>query len=196
MEQRVSSLRPRNQPHSQPTDLDRAVLRLQAEALRLTQRLRANPDDAEAYYLRGIVYGQLVEPLKAIDDFDAALRLGHETADTYYNRGMALVHTQQHYLAVEDFTDAIRLQPGHADAWNNRAAAYWDLAQPELTLRDADEAARLDPNRASPHTLRALALTQLGQTAEANAAAGRATALGFDANALEYLIRQAQQRAG
>ena len=42
---------------------------------------------AYAYYNRGIAYGKLGDPGRAIEDYDQALRINPRYAIAYYNRG-------------------------------------------------------------------------------------------------------------
>ena len=55
----------------------------------LTAVIKENPTDADAYYRRGVVYGQLVEPLLAIRDLDQVVRLDPNNAEAYYQ---SLIH--------------------------------------------------------------------------------------------------------
>ena len=103
--------------NAQPNDSSFSEIdSLQRAARELTVIIGENPTDADAYYQRGVVYGQLVEPLAAIRDFDQVVRLDPDNAEAYYNRGLAYVHLKEQMPAVEDFTHAIRLNPNHADA--------------------------------------------------------------------------------
>ena len=117
---------------------------LQRSVSELTAVIEDNPSDSEAFYQRGVVYGQLVEPVAAIRDFDQVVRLDPTNAEAHYNRGLAYVHLKEQMPAVEDFTQAIRLNPNHADAYNNRAAAFWELGQPKRALEDVAKTLELN----------------------------------------------------
>ena len=157
----------------------------------LTAVIEANPADSEAYYRRGVVYGQLVEPLLAIRDFDQVVRLDPNNAEAYYNRGLAYVHLKEQMPAVEDFTHAIRLNPDHLDAYNNRAAALCDLGQPRLALEDVGKALELNSQWPSAYAIAAIAHSYLGEEDAAEEAARNASALGFDGSMLRHFMRQA-----
>ena len=107
---------------------------------------------------------------------------------------MAHTHLQQPLLGIDDYTEAVRLDPAHTHAFNNRAASYIELRQPEMALADTEQAIRLDGQLSSAFALRAIALTFLWREADAELDAGRATTMGFDGRALDYLILRAKQR--
>ena len=93
------------------------IARLQQALEELTAAIETNPSDAEAYYRRGVAYGQLVEPLAAIRDFNQVIRFDPGNSEAYYNRGLSYIHLREHLAAVEDFTETIRLTPSHVDAY-------------------------------------------------------------------------------
>ena len=160
----------------------------------LTAAIEANPTDADAYYRRGVVYGQLVEPILAIRDFDQVVRLDPDNSEAYYNRGLAYVHLKEQMPAVEDFTHAIRLNPDHLDAYNNRAAALCDLGQPRRALEDVARALELNSQWPSAYAIAAIAHSYLGEEDAAEEAAQNASALGFDGSMLRHFMRQASRQ--
>lgn len=51
--------------------------------------IEINPDMAEAYYSRGLLYGKEFHKYKkAINDFSKAIKLKPDYAEAYYNRGV------------------------------------------------------------------------------------------------------------
>ncbi len=54
-----------------------------------TKAIKLNPQDAAAYYNRGIAYDDLGEYQKAIDDYTKAIELAPQDASAYYYRGIA-----------------------------------------------------------------------------------------------------------
>ena len=191
----TSLLQPSLMQNAQPND--NSILEidsLQQSARELTAIIGENPTDADAYYQRGVVYGQLVEPLAAIRDFDQVVRLDPNNAEAYYNRGLAYVHLKEQMPAVEDFTHAIRLNPNHADAYNNRAAAFWELGQPKRALEDVEKTLELYDQSPSAYAIGALANAYLGNEDAAEEAAQQAAALGFDGSLLRHFMRQARRQ--
>ena len=72
---------------NEPSD-DQAEVMAGLEALveQLGRSIEADPDNADAYHHRGVAFGQMVEPLEAIRDFNQVIRLRPDSAEAYYNR--------------------------------------------------------------------------------------------------------------
>ena len=47
--------------------------------------LRINPDDAEAHFNLGVIYGQQGRTDEAIREYQAALRINPDDAEAHYN---------------------------------------------------------------------------------------------------------------
>lgn len=180
-------------PESETND-STDIHRLQKELDALTIDIQNNPNDPNYYYRRGVVNGQLIEPLAAIRDFTEVIRLDPGNAEAYYNRGLAHIHLKEHLPAVEDFTEAIKLDPNHLDAYNNRAASLCDLGRPRDALLDVEKVIEIDDTVASAYAIKALANTYLGDDIVAKEAVDRASKLGFEGPLLRHFVRQAQRQ--
>lgn len=172
---------------------DKELKNVQIRIDTLSKTISDNPEEWENYYERGVLYGQIVETEKAIEDFTKVIQLNPENAEAYYNRGMAQTHLHEVLASIDDYTSTIQLNNSHIDAYNNRAAAYLDLRQGQLALEDINSAMEIDNYRSTLHALKSLALTFLGKDLEATDSSVKAIKLGFDSPTLEYLIRKAQQ---
>ena len=60
------------------------------------------PDLAEAYYIRGTVYGAKSEYEKAVADFDQAVLLKPDYAEAYYGRAIAYSSQKEYDKAAKD----------------------------------------------------------------------------------------------
>jgi tetratricopeptide (TPR) repeat protein len=118
--------------------------RAQAVAL-ITELIRRNPSDAEAYMNRGSVLTSLGEVDLGIGDFTTAIRLDPKLAAAWYNRGTSLTHVSRYDSAIADFTEAIRLQPEFALAYCNRGLAETELGRYDEALADYTQAIEQDP---------------------------------------------------
>ena len=118
--------------------------RAQAVAL-LTELIRRNPRDAEAYMNRGSAQTSLGEVELGISDFTTAIRLDPKLAAAWYNRGTSLTHVSRYDSAIADFTQAIRLQPDFALAYCNRGLAEIELGRYDEALADYTQAIEQDP---------------------------------------------------
>jgi tetratricopeptide (TPR) repeat protein len=108
-----------------------------------------DPNDADAYYNRGLSYRDMRQYRRAIEDFDKAVELDPNfAADVYRNRGFSYSGLGQHERAIEDFDKVVELAPNNARAYNNRGFSYSELGQHERAIEDYDTAIELDPNEA------------------------------------------------
>ena len=98
------------------------VTELQAQVDEYTQTIEANPDDAEAYFNRGVVYYQQERYEQAIADFDKAIELEPNYAEAYYNRGWVYLLQNDFQHGIDDETSAIEL--GSVQAYLLRGTAY------------------------------------------------------------------------
>lgn len=107
-----------------------------------------NPNDAEAYFIRGRTYGNARRYTQALADYDAALRLAPDDSETYYRRGHLFEDAlREHDKAVADYTATIRLDPGNPAAYEMRAVAYSNLGRKAEAAADRETGKRL---KASP----------------------------------------------
>lgn len=129
----------------------------------MTNSIRLNPDDADAYNIRGAVYNDLGQYQYAIEDFNQAIHLKPGYHSAYGRRGTAYARLGQYQRAIEDYNESIRLQPDYADAYNNRGIAYVDLDQYQRAIEDYNEAIRLKPDFTKAYNNRGNAYHKLGQ---------------------------------
>ena len=73
--------------------------------------IELNPDDAEAYYNRGVAYGVKGEVYHAIVDFTKVIELNPDDAEAYYNRGVVYHAKGDYDRAIADYNMAIKLKP-------------------------------------------------------------------------------------
>jgi tetratricopeptide (TPR) repeat protein len=71
--------------------------------------LELNPNDASAYYNRGLAYSNLGNYKLAILNYDRAIELNPKDADAYYNRGNAYSRLGNSSYAKEDWKIAAKL---------------------------------------------------------------------------------------
>jgi tetratricopeptide (TPR) repeat protein len=71
-----------------------------------TQAIMLNPNDAQAYYNRGIARSSLGDKQGEIADYNQALRINPNYAKAYYNRGVARSDLGDKQGAVADYDQA------------------------------------------------------------------------------------------
>jgi tetratricopeptide (TPR) repeat protein len=127
-----------------------------AEALRLcTRALELDPDQAEAYALRGQVHYHSGHSPEAAADCSAAIDRGLRHAEVYFIRAVALDGAGRVEEAVADCSMALHLSPEHAGAYNSRGLIRGRLGRLDEALADFSEAIRLAPKWFLPYLHRA-----------------------------------------
>ncbi len=101
---------------------------------------------AQLFYNRGIEYRAKGDFLRAIQDYDQAIRLNPQLANAFITRGNAYLDKKDTDRAVQDFDQAIRLNPQFALAFNNRGYVYYYKGHYDRAIEDYDQAIRLNPN--------------------------------------------------
>jgi tetratricopeptide (TPR) repeat protein len=104
----------------------------------LTTAITEEPDNAEAYYLRGTAYYGRYDAAytakdpkadgedfwRAITDFTKAIELNHNYAEAYHYRGLTFNGLQENGHALADYNIAIQLQPKMEFPYYGRAIVY------------------------------------------------------------------------
>ena len=102
-----------------------------------SRALELNPDLAEAYEARGLLYYFQEKFDRAIQDFDAHIRLSPANAEAYRMLAMAYLKSEFYEQAIAEFTRAIEVEPELAAAYAYRAEAYRCENKYEEAVRDA-----------------------------------------------------------
>ena len=77
----------------------------------LNAAIARNPNNVDAYLVRGSIYFAKGDDGKAISDLNAAIRLDPGNAPAYLLRGIVYGYTHRYDRAIVDLTEAIRLNP-------------------------------------------------------------------------------------
>ncbi len=109
------------------------------------------PDDADAYYERGIAWLDKGELDKAIADFTQAIRLDPQSSGPYGERGVAWYLKGEYGKAIADCSEAIRLNPKDEVAFGNRGLTWSRKGEYDKAVADYNEAIRLAPENADGH---------------------------------------------
>lgn len=148
------------------------------EASRLVSlRLEADPEDAAARHLAGLVWLQRGQPERALPELQRAARLQPGLAGVHYNLGTAWLALRRHAEATQAFSEALALQPDMGEAAFNRGNAQQRIGRTAEALDDYRLAARLRPALAPAQAALGRAALVAGLDAEAAAALERLVAL-------------------
>lgn len=116
----------------------------------LDQAIRLNPNNVEAYNLRGVVYYNQDKYEQAIADYSQVIQLNPKFREAYYNRGNTYKDKLGDYIkAIEDYTRIIELYPQEADAYRLRAVAYTKLEMHDEAINDYSATFKLNPEHLS-----------------------------------------------
>ncbi|WAW09545.1 tetratricopeptide repeat protein [Oxalobacter vibrioformis] len=139
-----------------------------------------DPDFAEAYANRGLLYMETSESVLALADLSRAIALKPDFLKAYINRGALYVKSKENVLALADLDRAIELNPDMAEAYTNRAALHMEANERELALADLDRAIELNPDIVQAYTNRGILYVQSNDNTRALADLDRAIALAPD----------------
>ena len=113
--------------------------------------IELNPNDADAYNNRGVVYRGKGDYDRAIADYNKAIQLNPGYADAYNNRGVAYQSKGDFDSAVEDYSEALGLNPNSADVYNNRGAACYLKGDFDRAIEDFNTAMQIKPDYAEAY---------------------------------------------
>jgi len=143
------------------------------------------PQTAGTFLDRGIMFAMQGEYVKAIADFDEAIRLNPDMVAAYMLRARALYSSASHIInvlenfsgtiaatigeiaspeqalildrAIADYTHVISLEPDNAFAYSDRGWAYSNKGDYDRAITDYTQAIRLNPSLPGVYTNRSLA---------------------------------------
>jgi tetratricopeptide (TPR) repeat protein len=133
----------------------------------LDKIIKENPDDAQAFFYRGIAYSDLEQSERAIKDLTEAIRLKPDVAEFHAKRADNYGNLGKYTQAIRDHNEVVRLRPDDAYAYFKRGEAYFFDFKPLRALRDYNEAIRLKKDDADFYLSRGQAYERLGQYQQA-----------------------------
>ena len=132
-----------------------------------TEALRLNPDNMEAYAVRGRAYDYTEEYERAIDDLDKAIAAGANLAVSYHARGLAYLETEDYTRALNDFDASINVDPNFYKPYANRAYVHIKLRQIDSVIDDCNKVIELEPELSMGYQNRAVAHIKQGNIYQA-----------------------------
>jgi len=123
--------------HTLSSSKQKDVIRAFNEAIEL------NPQNAKAYYYRGIAYGNLGDDQQEIINYDKAIELNPKYADAYGSRGMTYANLGNYQQAINDYSKVISLNPHDEKAYYYRGIAYEKIGNHQRANEDFKYAAGL-----------------------------------------------------
>jgi tetratricopeptide (TPR) repeat protein len=141
--------------------------RLQAAEQLYRRILQADPDQADAIHLLGVIAHQLGQPELAVEYMKRSIALNGQVADFHYN--LAKVHHESGRLAeaIASYRHALALNPNSAETHHNLGNLYKDLGTLEEAAACFRRASELKPNFAEAQNNLGSVLRQQGRLDEA-----------------------------
>lgn len=124
--------------------------------------LRKHPDDAIAYYNRGLAYDSKGDNDNAVSDYSDAIRLDPTDPDFFNNRGLIYQSRKDYSRAIADYNSAMRVDPKFAFAYYNRGNAYSEQGDTDKAIADYCEAIKRDPKNPDFYNNRGLVYNNKG----------------------------------
>jgi tetratricopeptide (TPR) repeat protein len=90
----------------------------------LSEAIKNNPNDPQAYNRRGAALAQAGKTEEALADFNKAIGLDANCSEAYANRGSIYRQTKRLDLAMDDYERAIVLDANDAPAYLGRGLLY------------------------------------------------------------------------
>ncbi|CAD8099130.1 unnamed protein product [Paramecium primaurelia] len=87
---------------------------------------------ATAYMNRGVLYKKNKQNIKALDDFNMAIKLNNNYADAYMNRGNHFFQNSKMIQALKDYEYALKLEPDQPLYLTNLASYYLKQLQHDI----------------------------------------------------------------
>jgi tetratricopeptide (TPR) repeat protein len=113
--------------------------------LLLTEAIRLDSKNTDAYYNRGLAYERSVKYKEAIEDYSTAIRLDPKLPKIFLARGQAYFSQRQLEKAIADFSEVIRLEPENRDALSLRALSYYENKEYGKAIASEQEVIRIKP---------------------------------------------------
>jgi tetratricopeptide (TPR) repeat protein len=122
----------------------------------LTDVVQHNPNDPQAYNMRGSVFGDAGRAQDALTDFNKAISLDPNYTQSYANRGLIYRQIGKPDLALADYNKSLSIDPNYAPAYLGRGMVYRLDQLSFLPLQDFNKAIQIRPDNAQAYFNRGL----------------------------------------
>ncbi|MGK7389761.1 MAG: tetratricopeptide repeat protein [Candidatus Cyclobacteriaceae bacterium M2_1C_046] len=164
-----------------------------AAIVSLNQALEADPDNSQAYYLRGRIKEIFFDRHGAMQDYNLAIEKNDSFEDAYFARGNNKYVLQDYYGAISDYSKTIELNPDHVDAYFKRGQAKHKLEAYEDAINDCTKIIALNSKNVDAYYLRGVLRLEFGQMELGCLDLSKAGELG-DIKAYEVIREKCNQR--
>ena len=116
-----------------------------------TEKIKANPNNEDAYINRAFLSFLLNDISSAILDYDKLISINPNNEEFYLNRGYLKHISNKRDEALKDYDMALKINPNYAFAHNNRGVVLHELGRNSESLTALDTAIKINPNYADAY---------------------------------------------
>ena len=114
------------------------------------EALRIDKHRSKAYFIKGFVYKETKDTLRAISSFLTCVEQDNKNYDAIIQlANLYAVHNDP--IALQYYNNALKLQPHSVEALYDRGLFYQNTGQIEKAVNDYNELLKVDPNYAFAH---------------------------------------------
>jgi tetratricopeptide (TPR) repeat protein len=128
----------------------------------LDQSIKLNPNNANAYFLRGNINKFAGDRPNAYDDYSKAIKLNPNYAMAYYNRGIIRIGIYSEGPIILDLLKALQILPTDAKKYNSMGLAIVQLDDSQEVIRSLENIETRNPPRGFDFVYRGVARYRLG----------------------------------
>lgn len=121
-----------------------------------------HPKYVQAYLVKGAMYTESGDTIKAFKNYDHAIELDKYEPQAYSMRGILYYHTQQYDSALVDINEAINLDPMYVGNYINRGLVRYSMNDLRGSMSDYDKVIEKEPNNIIARFNRGLLRAQVG----------------------------------
>ncbi|MCX6291502.1 MAG: tetratricopeptide repeat protein [Bacteroidetes bacterium] len=114
------------------------------------EALKIDKHKAKAYFIKGFVYKESGDTVKAISSFQTCVEQEPENYDAYMQLGI-LFQSKRNKLAVQYYNNALHLDPKSTEALYDRGMYYQENREFNNAIEDYTSILRIDPNHKDAH---------------------------------------------
>jgi tetratricopeptide (TPR) repeat protein len=131
-----------------------------------TNIIKQNPNDADAYFRRGMAYSSKGDYERAIQDLTKSIAL-EPVSEAYNNRGYIYAERGNYNQAISDFNKSIELDPEHASSYYNLGVAYSNLEDYQQAIACFSNSIKIEPDKAITYHARGMAYNHIKESNKA-----------------------------
>lgn len=157
----------KEQPNNKMVILNVAIIETQQKNFEeaektLNNLLGGHTQFIEGYLVRGMMYQEKGDTIKAFEDYDKAIEIDKYMPNSYSIRGLLNYATHQYDKALADFDEAIKLDPLQTGNYINRGLVKYSMNDLRGAMADYDKVIDQDPNNLIARFNRGLLRAQVG----------------------------------